>query len=355
MLGVSFVACIGALVATWFLSGRQWTPTLPLPAVMLTLLVVLPLGEFARNRFRLRLRSVLMAMSLFAVALGMLGAKWNQGRSQRRAIATVRSLESRSLGPVKLLVRGSPLWFQPGVSFDYDRGTDIGEDFLKTTSGMVVPAWLVDLSGHDYFFKVDRASLQCIDMSAPEVLNDVELGFFKRLFFNHCRFSPESIGKIASSRQLRELTFFHCDIGDSQLATLANLPQLETLSLYKTDVTGDGLRELARLATLKHLSVQEMGLSPGDLSQLVSLKGLVSLNLAGNPLLTLEDMEILHEFPMLSGINLTNTGVDEGALPLLRELPRLKWASITPSSPEVREQLILEEASRDQAPTIYIE
>ena len=85
LLIVAFIGCVLTLVATWLLRGRQWTATLPLPTVLLTLMVVIPLGEFIRNRFKLSLRSMLVLMTAVALLIGLFGANANQARIQRRA------------------------------------------------------------------------------------------------------------------------------------------------------------------------------------------------------------------------------------------------------------------------------
>jgi hypothetical protein len=96
LLIAAFLMCILVLIATWLMRGRQWTPTLPLPAVLLTLMVVLPLGEFVRSRFKLSLRSMLVFIAAAAVLCGLFGKRTNEARQQRQAVRSVLALKQSS-------------------------------------------------------------------------------------------------------------------------------------------------------------------------------------------------------------------------------------------------------------------
>ena len=352
LLIVSFVVCIAVLLANWLFSGARLSPTMQLFSVLLALLVVVPLGAFIRNGFRVRLWSVFVVMTLLAVLLGLLGGRWHRARVQRQAIASIRALEKRPL-PTLNLPGLMPI--TANVSFDYYRGNDIGGEFVKTPGGLIVPNWLVNLLGEDFFLKTWQAVIQGIDLSGPDALVATELEHFDTLVFEYCDFGPEGIRRLAETRQLQRLTLFSCNINDRNLAELAKLPQLETLFLARTKVTGTGLTAIAQLSSLKSLWLHEAQLSSGELGALASLRQLESLNIAGNQLLTNEDFQFLKELPSLTGINLRGTAANEGILPMLRELPNLRWATITASSPQARELLKQQEENRDEGLEIFVE
>ena len=259
------------------------------------------------------------------------------------------------MAPVRLqLGSGPPVMFPARVSIDYVRGNDLGADFVGTARGYYLPTWIVALLGEDFFFTPRRALLQSIDLSS-NALASVRLECFPRLDLTGCRLDKASIRQLAKLEGLRELTLVCCELQGTDLASLAKLPRLESLTLCQMAVGGEDVAQLTPLDTLEHLSLQENGLSPGDLSALRALPGLRSLNLAGNQRLLAADLELVRELPELQGINLTQTGVDEKILPLLRQLPRLKWVSITASTPEVAERIRRQEAQRDGRLTIYVE
>lgn len=352
LLVVAFLSCFATLIATWWVRG-VWTPTLPLPAVLLTLLVVLPVGEFIRSRFRLSLGSLLILVSVAAIFLGIFGERWNRASKQRRAVMSIYSIMDRAQqSPTEEELATDKMFpvEQPYTRVTYNKPSSTGNDFVNTPEGWIVPSWIVELLGDDFFFQTTEASIQRADLSSPDALDDVNLSFFNSLYFNNCIIGPESFAKIMSFKDLRDLNFCNCEIKDAHMAEIAKLPSLEALQLvnittyaHPNEITREGIKEIAKIKTLRHLVLQNLGIGPGELEPLKNLAQLKWLSVPQNPLLTNADCEIVRQMPLLTGANFDGSLVNEDSLPMFCELPRLEWVSINPSSPEVEEQLAADE------------
>ena len=187
----SFLLCIASVAVTWLLRGRQLSGTLPLSVVAFTLMLVIPAGQFIRNRCKLSLRSMLVLMTALAVLLGLFGTNMNRARLQRRAVRSIQALNLTS----------KDFFSQPQPSVGYDRADDLGGDFVRTSGGWIVPSWLVDFLGEDFFFEVQFVDIANMDLSQEGALANVELGQFKRIHFRNCKLGPSAMESISSLPQ----------------------------------------------------------------------------------------------------------------------------------------------------------
>lgn len=346
----TFLACILALIATWILRGREWTPTLAPVVVLLTLMIVVPLGQFVRSRFRMSLRSALVLMTALAIVLGGFGTTANRARVQRRAVQSVRRL-----------ARPIPnLFEQPEASVRYIRSNDLGGDLARGRGGWIVPSWMVDLLGEDFFFDVQAVAIHSQDLLDPDALADVELEHFEQVSLRGCLIGMQSMERLASMPRLRSLDLTLAGIKDVHLKPLGKLEHLETLYLGNAwnapkanIITDEGLSHLSGLTNLKHLTLECTGVTARGLEQLKSLKELQLLHLHRTNISN-EDVEMIAEmFPKLLGLHLGHTGVDEDAIPILRSMPELQWVTISPSTSEVFESLEREKEDRDAGRPIF--
>ena len=275
LLVFALVTSLAMIFVTWCWRDWQWTPTLPLPAVLVTLAVVLPIGEFIRHRFKLSLRAMLILLTLLGIGLGLFGARWNKARLQRIASENVRMLASSG----------------GYVDVSYDRSSDFGDDYVRTPTGWIVPMWFVNLLGEDFFFEVMDVAIQDVDLSKPAALDGVQLDSFTQIYFHGCTFGPEAIETLASYKQLSDLSLCNCGIADEDLEKIAQLPNLKRLNLFTfqryanpNQIGLSGLREIAKLKTLTQIELVNLSLNGTWLEPLSTLSALEHLDVRTNRL-----------------------------------------------------------------------
>jgi|GEM_PF-5930460 len=276
LLAFALVASLVMIFGTLCWRDWQWTPTLPLPAVLLTLAIVLPVGEFIRHRFRLSLRAMLVLLMLLGIGLGLFGARWNKARLQRRAVQSVQLLASSG----------------GYVDVSYDQSNDFGDDYVRTPGGWIVPTWLVNVLGEDFFFEVRNVAIQDVDLSDPGVFDGVELESFRELYFHGCKFATKTVERLALHRKLSDLSLCNCGITEEDLAKLAQLTNLTRLQIHNfpgyanpNQIAAVGLEEIAKLKSLTQLELRNLLLRSDALEPLSALSALEYLDLGNNGLI----------------------------------------------------------------------
>ena len=344
LLVATLLACVFVVFLTWWMRDWQWTPTLPLPAVLVTLLLVLPTGEFIRNRFRLSLRALLILLTATAVLLGVTGSNGHRARNQRLAVESVLAYRR----PHKDLMG-------PQAYVSYFRTESVhGNEFVTTEDGWTIPEWSVQLLGKDWFFPVTDAQFDYQDLSAPDALLGVDLSPFPSLSFHGCVMGDAAIARLVSLNRLKELRLIHCSLNDGHLAALGGMSQLTSLQLGNlnsnvwgpmpppSEFSSAGLGKLESLQQLKWLGLSNLKIDGEGLKPILALKNLEILSLDGSAL-TNADIPKLADLPRLTGLELSRSQVNENALPELRKLKSLAWVHISTSSPELRDRLAREE------------
>jgi hypothetical protein len=132
---------------------------------LLTLMLVLPVGEFIRHRFKLSLRSALVLMTAIAILLGFFGAQANRARNQRLAVKSVLRLRR----PI------SGISEPPYSDVNYGRHNDLGDDLVRTQNGWILASWMVEFLGEDFLFDVQSVSISNQDLTADDALSGVDL------------------------------------------------------------------------------------------------------------------------------------------------------------------------------------
>ncbi len=144
--------------------------------------------------FQYSLRTLLVFVTLCAIACSWLGVKLRQAKREREAAAAIEKLG------------GTVDWSAP--------------------SG---PVWLRSLLGNDFFVTVFRVQMYCT------YATDTDLEHIKSL------------------NQLRELYLYETEVTDAGLENLRRLNRLQKLSLANTKITDAGLEHLKGLTELKEL------------------------------------------------------------------------------------------------------
>jgi hypothetical protein len=239
------------------------------------------LSKSPRRWLRFSLRTLVLAVTLFCIWLGLTTNRVNR---QRRAVAMLNS---------------------HGGSVTYDFEADeIGRHIING-SPPPGPDWLRNVLGIDYYATVVGANVR------PRHFTD-----------------DDAVAPVAELPQLRGLYVSGASLTDSMLAHLKRLTELRCLSVfYATAVTDDGWEPLAHLANLTGLNLIECHVTDSSLLHVGKLTRLESLWLTSNPNVT--DAGLQHfknlahlKYLQVQGTKVTAAGVED----LKRALPTLNVA-----------------------------
>lgn len=338
-LGTSIVV----LFAIRWMRG-SWSPTLALPAVLLTLAVVIPFSDFIRHRFRLSFRSLLVMITATAILLSLCGSQLSRIRRQRVAVRSV-------------IAAGGEVYYQ--------NHRELGADLIKSRNGWILPSWIAEVLGQDAVFNVAWVSFADVDLSGDDALANVQLDQFTDLNFNGSKIGDRALERIAANPNLRELDLSCTGMSDAKLAAISNMVGLETLYLNNhltestkltNSITDAGLTHLRQLSNLRSLILAATGITGNGLVHLQSLSklNLLDINDTG---ISNEDVRHLQKLTQLKGLGLRNTLVDEGCLSSLESMPNLEWVSFSASSPEVKAAIEKEqeEMTSRRKPMLYVD
>lgn len=241
-----------------------------------------------RRFFRFTLKGLLFVMLVTCV---LLGRKATKARQQRAAVDWVQEI-----GGI--------------VTYDYQ----VDADFAPVPNAKpLVPNWLVQTAGIDFFSQVVRVDVPSIaQINSLEPLSglaSVELLYLTNL-------PVDDITPLCGMTRLKCLGLQGTNVRD--LSPLANLKHLRFLQLDRTQVTD--LTPLARLSSLETLQLDETPVN--DIAPLSRLSKLEWLNLDGTQVADLPDMSSMTRLKYLSVVQ---TRLDEDEVNELQaEIPQCR-------------------------------
>ena len=185
----------------------------------------------ARWRFQFSLRTLLLAVTVCAVACSWFAVRKLRASRQRAAIEAL----------------GDRVW----VVYDYE--LDAGGLRIEGVQPPG-PAWLRNLLGNDFF--ADAAAV-----------------------WGSTDFDDDDMAHLKGFPRLRYLNVFNSRLTDAGLAHLKNLPELENLGLGGTRITDAALVHLQQLPKLEALGLDSTAVTDTGLMHLHDLAGLKRLGL----------------------------------------------------------------------------
>jgi hypothetical protein len=270
--------------------------------------------NFVRSLLRFHLRTMLLAVLVISVSLGIYV---NRVRRQQTAIAAIRRV-------------GGNVYYDyqhDGESLDVDRKSS-------------VPAWLRERLGDDWFHSVvnvnviyrnDAKGTSKTAPSSDDFLDALaQLPRLKALVTLYGPASDEGLEKISRVRHLKELVLMDAiHVTDRGIAYLPALEDLESLTLIESQITDDSLRTLGQLPRLKQLMVQGNHLTNEGLKhagQMRGLQGLWLCRLDGKRNVSISDDGLVHlrGLSQLQQLGLQGTGVTDAGIDHLAVLKELK-------------------------------
>jgi hypothetical protein len=240
--------------------------------------------------YQFSLRTLIACVAMASLMLGLFAIRLERARRQAEAVAGLRRY-------------GYVVYDNPW------RRDDKLDVIWEPTSKSVVPSWLSDWLGPDFF---QNATSVCIRL--PELPDDESEDEQTAVW--------ERLGRL---RSLDHLSIQIPSGGATQFTRLSLASNLRHLSLWGAvvRVSAEDARSLKRFSSLESLNLRNCLFEPGGLPPLGELPSLALLDLSGS---NVEDGEIgiLSECSGLRSLDLSQTNITEESLRIVGSLPKLE-------------------------------
>ncbi|MGA2063212.1 MAG: hypothetical protein ABSG67_22300 [Thermoguttaceae bacterium] len=254
-----------------------------------------------RRWFQYSLRTLMILVTLFALACSWFAVKLGQARRQREAVEGIRKL---------------------GGSVTYDYECDSSNRIIKGAKAPG-PAWLRNLLGIDCFCNVTQ-------VWGRGKVSDAELVYLKCFpqlrifFFQDAQITNDGLEIIQGLTQVQVLGLQGSKITDAGMQHFENMTQLKELYLQDNNITDDGLKYLQGLIQLQDLHLSDTQVTDDGLKHLKGLTNLIFLDLS-NSYVSNAGLVHLKGLKKLETLDLSKTNVtDAGVQDLQKTLPNLK-------------------------------
>jgi len=191
---------------------------------------------------RISLRTLFFAVTLCALALGIVAHRATRQRDLVRSLAAGNGV----------------------VFYDFQVTAD-GRLAPDRTSPL--PAWLVETLGVDLLHHVVWLRLEGPQVTDATLAAAVRLPRLETLHLCKTSVSERGLVQLARLKALRVLTLNTPEVGDDLLARLARLPALRELEIFSALVTDDGLRKLSACPSLERVWFEDTDVSEAGLDQ----------------------------------------------------------------------------------------
>jgi hypothetical protein len=271
-----------------------------------------------RRFFQFGLRTLLIAMTVFSVWLGIYV---HRVRQQKAAVKAIREYGG---------------W----VHYDFQEAPPQSLKF-DAQAEPKLPAWLVQALGDDFFFDVIEVNLVYNDDSGKrednrnisgDVLRHLQaLPELRQLLLYKGQATDEGLKFVGAQTKLERILMWDAsEVTDAGVAHLASLVSLKKIHLSNSRITDDSLRTLALLPALETMSLQGNRFTNAGLAHLKGNDRLRALWLGlGDTHITDAGMPYLAYLRNLEQLDLQKTKVTSKGLAHLTRLKKLTWLLLT--------------------------
>jgi hypothetical protein len=263
-----------------------------------------------RRWLRFSLRTFLLVLTVVCIWLGV---KVNQARRQKESVAALKA-------------RG--MWFYHAHQRD-----NAYPDGINPDHELVVPKWLDELAGYDFFRTV--ISVQGHEpVSDEDLVHLAGLPYIEHLYVTGSGSNLTDAGLNHLPRPDRLVTFDmqrRTLVGDGFVKRLRNAKGLERLGLRRSRITDEGLLAIRNLTNLKHLYLSGTKISDAGMAALDTMTALEVLQLDRTDI---TDAGLIHlkNAKRLRHLRLTRTSVTDAGLVHLHGLPELRSITLDDTS-----------------------
>jgi hypothetical protein len=257
--------------------------------------------RFARGllpQFQFRLRSLVLGMSIIAVALAPVRAEI----ARCQAIQGIVEHVSRCRGEVFFDYQ----WIEEGVVLRQLKNNQPG--WIRKCLGAYAFAHIIEIRLDRQI--VDLSTLKQIAANCPKL---------RHLSLRGASVNDTMMEQVALCRQLEFLELSDTNISEKALTQLAYQDRLETLCLENTKVSGSSFVTISKLDKLRNVTLENADIDDHDVAQLADSKSIETLFLAGTEI---TDASIPHlaRMPNLATISLNRTRITASGKAQLQKL-----------------------------------
>ena len=243
---LALLANTALLLWLWPASAlREWSFQVAITLCTICFLTIYVSGELIRWRLRISLKTLFALITLVSVVCGSFGAWILSAQQQRRRTRAITQLGGY-------------------VRRDIRHGLD-GK--VITQDGWVLPEWLLDTFGADFFARVDEVRFYQTRITDND-LTHLDLHGFRILGLHGDGITDQGVAQLTKYQELRELWLSATRVSDDELQSLQQLPNLETLSLHNTSITDAGLIHLQTLRKLEWIDVRKTKVTEAGIAEL---------------------------------------------------------------------------------------
>lgn len=262
-------------------------------------------------RLQFRFQTLLVLMTVIAVAIGMVTQELHYEYRKKKAAANIRALRG------SVFFRGSgEVTKQTGVVNGWLR-LILGDNYFSSVvSVSYSPQSQAELKLLLHFPELQVLSLKNPSLTLPLLSTVEKLSKLEYLDFRGLQLSESDLRVIANQQQLKSLRFSNCDLPD-KLSELTELPLLERLHFDNCDLPENSW-QLIGDNRLKYLSFESCSLSERELESIRKIPHLLSLRITK---CTIDDTSLrkLHGATSVVNLSLGNVNLSEHGLVLLRK------------------------------------
>jgi Leucine rich repeat len=263
-----------------------------------------PTSQKSKRRWhQYSLRTLMIIVTLFAVACSWFTVQMQQAKRQREAVEALIKLGGF-------------------VGYDYETNSD---GFMRIRGVKPPgPEWLRRLLGDDFFNNVVY-----VNLTGSDVTTDMRNILVSQGSIGHPSLEVTKTGleQLEKLKQLRTLRLSKTQITDDGLEHLVELKQLITLFLDETNITDTGLKNLKGLKQLRYLYLNGTQVTDNGLEQLKGLNRLHNLEL-GNTKITDAGMVRLKGLTQLRILWLDNNQITGAGFKHLEGLRQLEYLDL---------------------------
>lgn len=170
--------------------------------------------------------------------------------------------------------------------------------------------------------------LSVVDLDEAQLREVARFSQLERLEIESADTNPAVLAEVAKLPKLKELKIDGCnDFDHETCAALTGLHQLEALELHKIMLNAHDCEQLARLPRLRYLSFWECsGLDVDAATALRKCAGLKRLTLG--TCCNDEMLTVLAGLPELEVLNISGSAVTDASAPVMLQFPKLRWLAI---------------------------
>jgi Leucine-rich repeat (LRR) protein len=175
--------------------------------------------------------------------------------------------------------------------------------------------------------------LESVSVSGDEANDDVmaslsALTNLKSMAFEKSAVTNIGLEALKKHSKLRSLKLACPAVTDDGLRHLADMTELVVLSLQQCMVTDQGFESLSKLTKLKEVVVFKSEVSVGPLKAFSKAPDLNKLSLRGTSLTSQDLIAHIAAFRSLQDLEVSETAIDDVALPTIAKLPKLKALNV---------------------------